>query len=113
MPMSFIPTQSPAEGTFVHGLQLFNATWDTSHSVLDELLPGDGALQPVPPVWIKPVEASTNQPPSPSHNVYACPLFTCPDVELQQDSNLVAHVPLPTAHPPRLWAQKRVALCCC
>ena len=111
MPLGFVPASAPSEGIYVHGLQLFNATWDTSHAVLAELLPGDSSLQPVPSVWINPLEASVVQSVS-GHGVYTCPLFTCSDIELQQDSNLVIHVPLPSAHLPSLWAQKRVALCC-
>ncbi|PVD29941.1 hypothetical protein C0Q70_09202 [Pomacea canaliculata] len=94
-------------------MQLANATWNPSQEVLSELLPGAEAVEVLPPLWIKP-RAAGEEPSErgPQLDVYLCPFFACPDLELQQDSNLVTHVPLPTRVPPATWAQSRVALSC-
>ncbi|XP_076466624.1 dynein heavy chain domain-containing protein 1-like isoform X2 [Babylonia areolata] len=110
MPLGFVATERPADGVYVHGLLLANARWDSSRSVLIDLLPGDGPLHPMPPVWIRPLNANNETQRVARLSHYTCPLFSCPDLALQQDSNLITHVPLATVHPPTLWAQKRVAL---
>ena len=109
MPIGFVATQGSADGVYVHGLQLANASWDSSQSVLMELLPGNQPFQLLPPVWIRP--QTTDIGPQLSRlSLYPCPFFSCSDMALQQDDSLITHVPLPTVHPHTLWAQKRVAL---
>lgn len=110
--MERVATERATDGVYVEGLQLANAGWDCSRGLLTELLPGDADLQPLPLVWIRP-HHSHEQPDHPAYvTLYTCPLFSCPHMALQQDSSLVSHVPLPTLHPPSLWAQKRVSLSC-
>ncbi|KAL8594105.1 hypothetical protein ACOMHN_000817 [Nucella lapillus] len=110
MPVGFMPTERPTDGVYVHGMRLANARWDSSRSVLIDLLPGDEPLQPMPPVWIRPLITGSDTQRVARLSNYTCPLFSCSDLALQQDSNLITHVPLTTVHPPTLWAQKRVAL---
>ncbi|XP_070211333.1 dynein heavy chain domain-containing protein 1-like isoform X3 [Littorina saxatilis] len=112
MSVERVATERATDGVYVEGLQLANAGWDCSRGLLTELLPGDADLQPLPLVWIRP-HHSHEQPDHPAYvTLYTCPLFSCPHMALQQDSSLVSHVPLPTIHPPSLWAQKRVSLSC-
>ena len=111
MPVGFVATERSSDGVYVDGLQLANAAWDSSRSVLMELLPGDEALQPLPPVWIRPLNTNSESQQL-DCSLYTCPLFSCTSIDLQQDNSLLTHVPLPTFHPPSLWAQKRVALAC-
>lgn len=110
--MGFIATEGPCDGVYVDGLQLANAAWDSSRSTLMELLPGDQALQALPPVWIRPLNTNSDLQHLTPSPLYTCPLYSCSDMDLQQDDSLITHVPLPTLHPPSLWAQKRIALTC-
>lgn len=105
-----LPTNTQVDGIFVCGLNLSNASWDTNCESLSELLPGDTPLQKLPPLWIKPI-VNGDQHQADQH-MYKCPFFLCPDLELQQDSNVCAYIPVPTRHSSTLWAQKRVIISC-
>ncbi|XP_035825634.1 dynein heavy chain domain-containing protein 1 [Aplysia californica] len=116
MPEGLTPSMSATSGVFLTGVQLKNATWDTTLNIISDAPPGPHGYGPFPTIWVKPgdVEASTTNKsvpaPAAKNAVYLCPLYSARHSDHHSDANVLWNIPLPSLEHPNIWAQKRVAL---
>ncbi len=103
---------APPVGVYVTGLQLHNASWDSTRCVLKETAP-DMMHKPynMPTVWLKPVDMTM------SANkikglVYECPVYVDSSSPCVAFNNMVTQLALPTIVKPSIWTQRRVCLSC-
>ena len=105
------PTAPPTFGIYLCGLCIHNASWDSGRGVLREMAPGEDKQQPMPLLWLKPIDMTMS-----SHHMrrkqpmYDCPVYMDGNSQCLAAQHVITSVDLPTTVPPSVWAQKPVYL---
>lgn len=110
MPAGLRPSIPPTDGVFVSGLNLHNALWDTTRSVLMAPSTDSRDSQQMPVFWLKPSDAGSPQTPRRLYQLYKCPVYCAEDPKLHGDSNVVVHFSLPSEQDPSVWQYQQVFL---
>ena len=110
MPAGLRPSIPPTEGVFVSGLNLHNALWDTTRSVL--MMPSTDSReeQQMPVFWLKPSDVGSAQTSSRLYQLYKCPVYCASDPKLHGERNIVVQFSLPSEQDPSMWQYQRVFL---
>ena len=108
MPVGFLINNHPPNGIYITGVKLVNAGWDSSKKELRELLPGEDSSSELPPIWIKPIQKSSQD--ICTANAYNCPLFSTSSSYFLNEDSFLIFIPLTSSLSSSVWAQKRVAL---
>ncbi|CAL1542045.1 unnamed protein product [Lymnaea stagnalis] len=111
MPREFVPSQKPDDGVFIEGLELKNASWDNTQSMLIDARSCTGVTNDLPVLWLKPnISGNMKEKEGDCKHHYMCPLYSARHSELHCNSNKIWAIPLAIAEPALWWAQKRTVL---
>jgi dynein heavy chain len=97
-------TSAPAEGVYVHGLFIENASWDRRGCRLIEAKP-KVLFEPLPVIHMYAINSTSGRDP----RMYECPIYKKPK---RTDLTFIAAVDLKTAVTPDHWVLRGVALLC-
>ena len=110
MPQGLSPSVQPATGVFLSGLQLKNASWDSTVNSLSDTASISTGFCSFPVLWATPRDKSVTPSVAAKNVMYNCPLYSARHSDDQSDSTMVWMIPLPSLQDPNIWSQCRTAL---
>ncbi|VDO73408.1 unnamed protein product [Schistosoma margrebowiei] len=104
--------KSPDDGSYIRGLYLEGAGWDSTRNLLCESRPKELFVN-MPVIWLVPTENRK----SPSQGIYECPVYKTLTragtlSTTGHSTNFVFSIEIPTDQQQKHWVQRGVALLC-
>lgn len=107
LPSRLMPKSPPTIGVYVTGLQLCNASWDTTRSALMSSPDRSGPVDLLV-VHIRPVETKPSNKRTIKYPPYACPVYGHSSEAELDTCNIMTWLELPSLCEPAQWTQQKV-----